>query len=316
MVLSLEGAVSAAAPAGPQPKAFSLPPHGELQLTLPAGWKDRLKPTPRNPLPTLELSPATGAEVVVFITPIPLSAAQPALSNLKSATENMARASVAQSVEKKADIIALKGEQTDGYYFSLTDSAPAPGEYKYMSQGLARVGEMLLQFTILSNDPTQKARDTGLETLRTASHRKAALATREIPISGQGWKIRIPDPGLGQLQQQSGPGQFACRSTTGTGFNLSLFVEKPAGAGTKHGDVFEHYWTLSKKNPLIEEDSVKVERNEKFVKVSYRLGPMPNVNYYFAYKGRWIDLHISKLPFAKEDEKLFASFDQLLAYSE
>jgi hypothetical protein len=107
-----------------------------------------------------------------------------------------------------------------------------------------------------------------------------------------------------------------CRSATGTGFNLSLFVEKPAGAGTQHGDVFDHYWALSKRNPLIEEDSIKVERNQKFVKVSYRIGPMPNVNYYFAYKGRWVDLHISKLPFAKDDEKLFASFDQLLAYSE
>ncbi|HXJ55321.1 MAG TPA: hypothetical protein VNU68_01535 [Verrucomicrobiae bacterium] len=305
-----------ASAAGQPSKSFAVPPNGEIQLALPAEWKGRVIPSPRTSLPTIELSSTATEDFKVFMTPIPRGSSQPVWANLKSATELLSRPVVAQSVEKEADLIQLQGAQTEGYYFSVTDAAPAPGEYKYMSQGLARVGELLVQFTILSNDPTQKIRDTGLEILRTAGHVQGPPATRDILVLGEGWKVRIFDPGLGRVEQQSGAGRFVCRSTTGTGFNLSLFVEQPTGTGTQHADVFEHYWSLSKQNPLIEQDSIKVERNQKFVKVSYRIGPMPNVNYYFAYKGRWVDLHISKLPFAKDDEKLFASFDQLLAYSE
>lgn len=303
----------AAAPPG---KAFSVAPHGELRFLIPEGWKDRVKPSPANMPPTIELYSAVGGEFVVLMTPIHPGTSQPRWENLRPATEALARPVVSQSVEQKADIKPLKGQQTDGYYFSVTDSAPAPGEYKYMTQGLGRVGELVIRFTILSNDPTQKIRDTALEIVRTASHDKAALTTREIPVAGQGWKLRVFDPGLVKLQQQSDTNQFTCRSATGTGFNFSVFVEQPSGAGTQHGDVFKHYWSQSQKNPMIEQDSIKIEQNPKYVKVSYRIATMPHVNYYFAYKGRWVDVHISKLPFAKGDETLFASFDQLLAYSE
>ncbi len=43
---------------------------------------------------------------------------------------------------------------------------------------------------------------------------------------------------------------------------------------------------------------------------------MRNVNYYFAFRDRWVDVHISKLPFAQEDEKLFAAFDKTLSYGD
>ena len=43
---------------------------------------------------------------------------------------------------------------------------------------------------------------------------------------------------------------------------------------------------------------------------------MPNVNYYFAFKGRWIDVHISKLPRGRDDEQIFAAFEKNLSYQE
>jgi len=193
---------------------------------------------------------------------------------LKSATELLSRPVVAQSVEKEADLIQLQGAQTEDTIFRDGRRAGSR-RIQYMSQGLARVGELLVQFTILSNDPTQKIRDTGLEILRTAGHVQGPPATRDILVLGEGWKVRIFDPGLGRVEQQSGAGRFVCRSTTGTGFNLSLFVEQPTGTGTQHADVFEHYWSLSKQNPLIEQDSIKVERNQKFVKSATGSAPCP-----------------------------------------
>jgi len=69
-------------------------------------------------------------------------------------------------------------------------------------------------------------------------------------------------------------------------------------------------------NPLIDEKSIQVEKGEKFVKVRYSTVSMPNVNYYFAYRGQWVDFHISKLPYSKEDEELFANFEKRFSYGE
>jgi hypothetical protein len=43
----------------------------------------------------------------------------------------------------------MKGINHTGYYFSITDKAPNPGEYRYMTGGSIGVGNLLLNFTIL-----------------------------------------------------------------------------------------------------------------------------------------------------------------------
>jgi hypothetical protein len=40
----------------------------------------------------------------------------------------------------------LKGVTGLGFYFFATDRAPGPGEYKYLTQGIVRVGEISLAF--------------------------------------------------------------------------------------------------------------------------------------------------------------------------
>jgi hypothetical protein len=46
----------------------------------------------------------------------------------------------------------MRGESGMGYYFSATDRAPKPGEFKYLTQGILHIGELVASFTILSND--------------------------------------------------------------------------------------------------------------------------------------------------------------------
>jgi len=295
-------------------KKYPLGSQGELQLTLQKEWRDTMMTSPRNVSPAIQIVPETGDSFKILLTVIGGASPKMAGKYLESSVEQMSGPAALQSLEKKADIKQFKGEQTEGYYYSLTDSAPAPGEFTFMTQGLTRVGELLLSFTILSNDRTQQTRDAALNLIKTAVHVKAAGEEVEIAIPGQGWKIHVLNPGFGQLDQQSDSDHFVCRSRGGQGFNLSLFVEKPGGRGSQHMDVFNHYWPLANQNPLIKQESIKVEKKEKFVKVSYLTGPMPNVNYYFINKGRWVDVHISKLPFGKEDEPLFAAFEKALSY--
>jgi hypothetical protein len=143
----------------------------------------------------------------------------------------------------------------------------------------------------------------------------ALLAPLAIEVPKEGWKITIPNQGFGELHTQSEAGQFTCRGVTKDGFNISIFVETPQGkGGTKNDDVHAYYWPRASRNPLIEEKSVKTEKQDKFVKVSYTTLDIPNVNFYFSYKGRWVDVHISKTGFTKEDAKRFADFESILSY--
>lgn len=136
-----------------------------------------------------------------------------------------------------------------------------------------------------------------------------------IEIPGQGWKINLPNPGLEVLEKQANEAQFIYRAAAlgADGYEISIYVEKPAGTGTANTDVFNYYWPKASRNPLIDEKSIKTETKEKFVKVTYTCLDIPQVNYYFAFKGRWIDVHLSRPAPA---EKVFADFEQRFSYGQ
>jgi hypothetical protein len=102
---------------------------------------------------------------------------------------------------------------------------------------------------------------------------------------------------------------------------VSIFVEQPHGQQKTHEAVFNYYWPKAKQNPLIDASSIKITKSANFVKVAYRFDVGPGqdnknrqVNYYFFHKDHWIDVHISKMPLADADEKVFEAFDKALTY--
>ena len=62
----------------------------------------------------------------------------------------------------------FSGRSGPGYCFSATDRAPQPGEYKYLTQGIVRVGELSVTFTILTNDGQEAVVKQALEALKGA----------------------------------------------------------------------------------------------------------------------------------------------------
>ena len=64
----------------------------------------------------------------------------------------------------------LTGAPGQGYHFSATDAEPKPGEFKYLSGGMLLVGDLVVSFTILTNDGQVKAKDQALAMLKSASH--------------------------------------------------------------------------------------------------------------------------------------------------
>jgi hypothetical protein len=175
----------------------------------------------------------------------------------------------------------------------------------------------------LAHEGEFQAEQSRLRAAQQAKDQAESIASGEsvqclrISVPNQDWIITMMNPGLKALDRRVDGDSLAVRGLPGTnGFNVSLFVQPAAGNGTNHTDAFNYYWSQTANSSLIDAKSLRIERKEKFVIVGYTVQGQPNANYYFAFQGRWVDVHISKWPQEAGDEKLFAEFEQFLSYGE
>jgi hypothetical protein len=137
-------------------RTFEVPGHGALGLAVPAGWRAEVRPLQEPASVTLHVRPETGASFDVQLTAIWLDAKKLKKTTSESIRDNMQKAAkelLAQAVEKAATLKELPGAQTIGWYYALTDRSPAPGEFKYLTQGSFLTGELLCAFTVLHHTP-------------------------------------------------------------------------------------------------------------------------------------------------------------------
>ncbi|HUA38487.1 MAG TPA: hypothetical protein VMA35_08870 [Candidatus Sulfopaludibacter sp.] len=137
-----------------------------------------------------------------------------------------------------------------------------------------------------------------------------------IPIPNQDWKVSFINLGFSNWDKKlDNNNQFVVHGLPGpNGFNLVLFVDVPANSLPGNDPVYNYFWSNMAHDSLIDPQSVKVKKTDKFVAVAYSAQGQPNVNYFFAYQGSWVDLHLAKPSFAPGDDKLFAAFDNSLSY--
>ena len=154
-------------------RRYQLPDHGSIQLNVPTSWKDELRQPPNRLPPTIVFKPSSGPAFGVLMTPI-----WPAKEGIPSASAEAIRQQVqqaaeharSQAVEKTLEVLELKGLSGLGYYFSATDRAPKPGEYKYMTQGILKVSGLTVTFTILTNEGQDQVVQEALAMMKTAVH--------------------------------------------------------------------------------------------------------------------------------------------------
>jgi len=166
LLLSLATAATAIAADG-EKKAFALPDNSKLELTIPAGWKDEPKEK------SVALSPRDGAPFQVVLTPLarqkPGASADTAIQmrhNVQQAADKVKPS----ALEPYLPVEPVSGAPGPGYYFSATDREPKPGEFKYLTQGMLLVGDVVVAFSILTNDGQEKAKNEALAMLKSASH--------------------------------------------------------------------------------------------------------------------------------------------------
>lgn len=154
-------------------REFQLPKRGVLQLAVPRSWKDQVRQPPHELPPTISLSPSHGNGFQVLITPlwaIHAGVVMPEREEIRRIIAKAAEGAKSQAVEKNIPVQEIQSESVGGYCFSATDRSPKPGEFKYMTQGMLRVGELAATFTILYNDGAETVVPDALRMLKGARH--------------------------------------------------------------------------------------------------------------------------------------------------
>jgi hypothetical protein len=95
---------------------------------------------------------------------------------IKSGLLKQAQDDLTNAVETNIVLKDFRGEQTVGSYFRITDKkwaviSPPEGEAKYMTEGYASVGPLILTFHLFSNRPVTQE-PAALEVIKTARHSK------------------------------------------------------------------------------------------------------------------------------------------------
>ena len=160
-------------------KLFALPDNSKLELSIPAGWKDEVK-TAQAPKArqgsapsTVALTPREGPPFEVHVTPVARQkqgASADTAIQMRHNVQQGADKVKPTAMEHYLPVDQLTGAPGPGYYFSATDRQPKPGEFKYLTQGMLLVGDVVVAFSILTNDGQEKVRDQALAMLKGASH--------------------------------------------------------------------------------------------------------------------------------------------------
>ena len=161
---------------------YELPNLDTLELTLPAGWVEAVEEVPASEQAlTIEFAPVEGPDFRTFVTPQWSETGELAVMDadaLRGDVQQAADRIRTQAVEKNIEIRRLQGQSGVGFYFSATDRVQAPGEYRFMTQGALQAGDLVLWFTILTNEGQETVVNEGLAMLQSAVHRGTGLDQR------------------------------------------------------------------------------------------------------------------------------------------
>jgi hypothetical protein len=167
-------ALSAAAAAGPGLQRFALGEHGSIALDLPPQWRVSTVPLASPPSFNLAIRPDSGDAFLLKVTSFWMDAAAGQGLPPERLEEGVRRAAddaLPRAVEKSAPLVPIRGRQTSGYYFSVTDkqSSNTGGDYKYLTQGTAVSGPAAIAFTLLSRSADPALRERVLRIVADAS---------------------------------------------------------------------------------------------------------------------------------------------------
>lgn len=181
IVSCLSGAVWASEQ---QARSYAIPGHGELELKVPEEWKDSVKRPSHDLPPTLIFTPRSDKTFKLLVTVFWNAKKDPQFNKPETIAELvtvLGNRQLSTAQETKLDIAEITMPQRGpiGYIYTLTDKAPAPGSFEYMTQGIFAAGDFQLSFTLLSHEIKPAAMRATLKALATAKGTKKGSRGRK-----------------------------------------------------------------------------------------------------------------------------------------
>jgi hypothetical protein len=143
--------------------------YGSLRFRVPEGWKNTLDDGSGKSFQTLSFTPLNGNSFQLMVSvftkkEIGIDPKNP--EAIKRSVKKKGTSLLAQAVENRLDIRELKGAHSTGYYFSLTDKAPKPGEFEFLTQGYIGLSQYLILFSVFTHNSQAMEISESLEMLR------------------------------------------------------------------------------------------------------------------------------------------------------
>lgn len=150
--------------------------YGTIQLSIPDSWGSQIGPAQDNVLSAMTFLSRDGLSFKLMLAAVAASGPGQPLPNaegIKADVEMAAERARLQSVEKELPLRRIKGDSVDGFYFTSTSLSTLPREqFRFMTQGLFRLGELLMGFTALTDDPSGKVLGGIITVLERASEQR------------------------------------------------------------------------------------------------------------------------------------------------
>lgn len=304
---------------------FLLPGNGAIRLATPDSWSGHMEHSSDSPFLTIHFSPLVGAPFTVMLTPMwfPKGKRLPGLEAVRSMVESTAREAEGNAVEKHIELKEFGSNDAHGFYFTATDRAPKPDEYKYMTQGMAQLGELLLTFTILTNDGQAAVIHSALTMIGGVEHDRniVSLLSKSgdiyriaVPLSDRFIQFPVSDYHV-EMEDNSRPYYML---TSRNGVSVSFNFERVHKCNSseacrdylrdrmKSGDPAKEQWSSSQLGDVfISEYTIP---SLKGIPIRQH-----NLNAHYIVDDVWIDMHLSKTQYSDSDRKLFADFVRSVA---
>ncbi len=171
LVVIFLGVTVASAAAPNTVRKYPIPEHGVLELNVPPSWTIEVHQLQKGMSPTIMFNPAKGKDFQLLITVLWNKTGEQDFNSpdrVKTFVEKDGQKLLSKTVETKIALRELKSAHNTGYYYSITDKAPKPGEYRYMTRGGIGVGDLVLNFTVLHRVKDSESVKEALSMLREA----------------------------------------------------------------------------------------------------------------------------------------------------
>ena len=162
--LILVGAAIGSVAAAPELKVLNL---GEMAISIAwdAGWQVA-QPAGDAPPNSAQFQAAKPSDLVVMLSGHAAPNDAGVDEAMRGMVDDSAKTFLETSVEKTLPVEPFKNGETHGYEVCATDRAPKPDEWKYVCQGMAAVGNLVVGYTVLYNDSGKKQAERAVKALR------------------------------------------------------------------------------------------------------------------------------------------------------